>query len=65
MRNTAAKGRCRAKTGTISGVSNLAGYCNSKSGARLAFAFLMSGISTWTGHRLQDRMATSLARYRP
>jgi D-alanyl-D-alanine carboxypeptidase/D-alanyl-D-alanine-endopeptidase (penicillin-binding protein 4) len=65
MRDTAAKGRCRAKTGTISGVSNLAGYCNSKSGARLAFAFLMSGISTWTGHRLQDRMATSLARYRP
>ena len=65
MRDTAAKGRCRAKTGTISGVSNLAGYCNSKSGARLAFAFLMSGISTWTGHELQDRMATSLARYRP
>jgi len=65
MRHTAAKGRCRAKTGTLSGVSNLAGYCNAKSGARLAFAFLMSGVSTWTGHRLQDRMATSLARYRP
>ena len=65
MRNTAAKGRCRAKTGTISGVTNLAGYCNSKSGARLAFAFLMSGISTWTGHRLQDRMAISLAKYTP
>jgi D-alanyl-D-alanine carboxypeptidase/D-alanyl-D-alanine-endopeptidase (penicillin-binding protein 4) len=65
MRGTAAKGRCRAKTGTISGVTNLAGYCNSKSGARLAFAFLMSGISTWTGHRLQDRMAISLAKYTP
>jgi serine-type D-Ala-D-Ala carboxypeptidase/endopeptidase (penicillin-binding protein 4) len=65
MRTTAAKGRCRAKTGTLSGVSNLAGYCNSRSGARLAFAFLMSGVSTWTGHRLQDRMATALARYRP
>jgi serine-type D-Ala-D-Ala carboxypeptidase/endopeptidase (penicillin-binding protein 4) len=65
MRGTTAKGRCRAKTGTLSGVSNLAGYCNSKSGARLAFAFLMSGVSTWTGHRLQDRMATALARYRP
>ena len=46
MRRTAAKGRCRAKTGTISGVTNLAGDCNSKSGARFAFAFLMSGIST-------------------
>ena len=65
MRRTAAKGRCRGKTGTLSGVSNLAGYCNSRSGTRLAFAFLMSGVSTWTGHRLQDRMATALARYRP
>jgi serine-type D-Ala-D-Ala carboxypeptidase/endopeptidase (penicillin-binding protein 4) len=65
MRHTAAKGRCRAKTGTISGVSNLAGYCTSRAGSRLAFAFLMSGVSTWTGHRLQDRMATALARYRP
>jgi D-alanyl-D-alanine carboxypeptidase/D-alanyl-D-alanine-endopeptidase (penicillin-binding protein 4) len=65
MRRTAAKGRCRAKTGTLSGVTNLAGYCNSKFGARLAFAFLMSGVSTWTGHTLQDRMATALAKYRP
>src|SRR6185503_2370774 len=53
------------KSGTLFGVSNLAGYCNAKSGARLAFAFLMSGVSTWTGHRLQDRMATALAKYRP
>jgi D-alanyl-D-alanine carboxypeptidase/D-alanyl-D-alanine-endopeptidase (penicillin-binding protein 4) len=65
LRRTAARGRCRAKTGTLDGVSNLAGYCNSRSGARVAFAFLMSGVSVWTGHRLQDRMATALARYRP
>jgi D-alanyl-D-alanine carboxypeptidase/D-alanyl-D-alanine-endopeptidase (penicillin-binding protein 4) len=65
MRRTAARGRCRAKTGTLIGVSNLAGYCTSRSGARVAFAFLMSGVSVWTGHRLQDRMATALARYRP
>ena len=42
MRGTAAQGRCRAKTGTISGVSNLAGICRSPSGARTAFAFLMT-----------------------
>jgi D-alanyl-D-alanine carboxypeptidase/D-alanyl-D-alanine-endopeptidase (penicillin-binding protein 4) len=65
MRRSPAKGRCRAKTGTLSGVSNLAGYCNSRSGARVAFAFLMSGVSVWTAHSLQDRMAAALARYQP
>ena len=48
-----------------SGVSNLAGYCTSRSGARVAFAFLMSGVSIYTAHPLQDRMAGVLARYRP
>jgi D-alanyl-D-alanine carboxypeptidase/D-alanyl-D-alanine-endopeptidase (penicillin-binding protein 4) len=65
MRRTTAKGRCRAKTGTLSGVSNLAGYCTSRAGARLAFAFLMNGVSTWTAHPVQDRMANALARYTP
>ena len=65
MRGTAAQGRCRAKTGTLDGVSNLAGYCESKSGARTAFAILMSNISVWSAHPLQDRMAAALARYRP
>jgi D-alanyl-D-alanine carboxypeptidase/D-alanyl-D-alanine-endopeptidase (penicillin-binding protein 4) len=63
MRRSAAKGRCRAKTGTLNGVSNLAGYCNSGSGARLAFAFLMNGVSVSAAHTLQDRMASVLARY--
>ena len=65
MRSTAAKGRCRAKTGTLNGVSNLAGYCTSRAGARVAFAFLMNGVSVWAAHPLQDRMAAALARYRP
>jgi serine-type D-Ala-D-Ala carboxypeptidase/endopeptidase (penicillin-binding protein 4) len=63
MRRSAARGRCRAKTGTIAGVSNLAGYCFSRSGGRTAFAFLMNGISVWNAHPLQDRMAAALARY--
>jgi D-alanyl-D-alanine carboxypeptidase/D-alanyl-D-alanine-endopeptidase (penicillin-binding protein 4) len=63
MRRTDARGRCRAKTGTIYGVSNLAGYCTSRSGRRTAFAFLMNGITVWTAHPLQDRMASALARY--
>ena len=65
MRHSAAKSRCRAKTGTLNGVSNLAGYCTSRTGARLAFAFLMNGVSTWAAHPLQDRMASALARYSP
>ena len=63
MRRSPARGRCRAKTGTIEGVSNLAGYCSSRSGGRTAFAFLMNGISVWNAHPLQDRMAAALARY--
>ena len=65
MRGTAAQGRCRAKTGTINGVSNLAGICISQSGARTAFAILMSNISVWSAHPLQNKMAAALARYRP
>jgi len=63
MRGTAAQGRCRAKTGTLRGVSTLAGYCFTTSGTRVAFAFLMNGVSIYGGRRLQDRMTVALARY--
>ena len=65
MRHSSARGRCRAKTGTLNGVSNLAGYCDSATGGRVAFAFLMTGVGLTTAHRLQDRMAGVLARYTP
>jgi serine-type D-Ala-D-Ala carboxypeptidase/endopeptidase (penicillin-binding protein 4) len=65
MRGTAAQGRCRGKTGTLNGVSNLAGICRSRSGARTAFAVMMSNISVWSAHSLQNKMAAALARYRP
>jgi serine-type D-Ala-D-Ala carboxypeptidase/endopeptidase (penicillin-binding protein 4) len=65
MRRTAARGRCRAKTGTLNGVSALAGYCDARAGARLAFAFLMNGVTVLGAHPLQDRMTAALARYRP
>jgi D-alanyl-D-alanine carboxypeptidase/D-alanyl-D-alanine-endopeptidase (penicillin-binding protein 4) len=63
MRGTAASGRCQAKTGTLNGVSNLAGYCRSIDGDVLAFAFFDDGIELREAHTLQDRMAISLARY--
>jgi serine-type D-Ala-D-Ala carboxypeptidase/endopeptidase (penicillin-binding protein 4) len=64
MRGTAAAGRCRAKTGTLIGVSALAGYCRSRSGHQIAFAVLMNRVSIWRAHRAQDRIAASLAAYR-
>jgi D-alanyl-D-alanine carboxypeptidase/D-alanyl-D-alanine-endopeptidase (penicillin-binding protein 4) len=63
MRGTAAAGRCQAKTGTLNGVSNLAGWCDSAGGHTLAFCFLMNGIGELTAHRLQDAMTVALARY--
>ena len=63
MESGPARGRCRAKTGTISGVSTLSGYCRARSGDRLVFSFLMNGVSPTGARRLQDRMAQALARY--
>lgn len=64
METSAARDRCQAKTGTLTGVSALAGYCTGRGGSRVAFAFLMNGVSIWGAHALQDRMAAALARYR-
>jgi D-alanyl-D-alanine carboxypeptidase/D-alanyl-D-alanine-endopeptidase (penicillin-binding protein 4) len=65
MRHSSARGRCRAKTGTLAGVSNLAGYCDSPAGGHVAFAFLMTGVNVAAAHVLQDRMAGVLSRYTP
>ena len=61
MQDTAASGRCQGKTGTLTGVSNLVGYCQSQDGHLLAFAFFTDGISTTSAHIFQDHMAISLA----
>ncbi len=63
MRGTTAAGRCEAKTGTLTGVSNLAGYCAAADGDELAFAFFNDAIPTFTAHALQDNMAITLANY--
>jgi D-alanyl-D-alanine carboxypeptidase/D-alanyl-D-alanine-endopeptidase (penicillin-binding protein 4) len=63
MRGNAARDDCRAKTGTLSNVSALAGYCATRDGGQMAFAFLMNGVWPSGARRLQDRMAAALARY--
>src|SRR3954452_12158528 len=61
MRKGAAHRRCHAKTGSLSGVSALSGYCTTVSGKEITFSFLMNGISTTYARRLQDRMAQAIA----
>jgi D-alanyl-D-alanine carboxypeptidase/D-alanyl-D-alanine-endopeptidase (penicillin-binding protein 4) len=64
MHGTAAYGRCRTKTGTITGVSNLSGYCFNKSGRIMAFSILMNGVAdTGYAHLEQDRIASLVASY--
>jgi D-alanyl-D-alanine carboxypeptidase/D-alanyl-D-alanine-endopeptidase (penicillin-binding protein 4) len=64
MRGTAAYGRCRTKTGTLTGVSNLSGYCFNRSGRTMVFSILMAGVRNLSlAHREQDRIAASVASY--
>jgi D-alanyl-D-alanine carboxypeptidase/D-alanyl-D-alanine-endopeptidase (penicillin-binding protein 4) len=61
---TAAYGRCRTKTGTISGVSNLSGYCFNRSGRVIAFSILMASVGNLSlAHLNQDRIAAAVAGY--
>ena len=64
MRSGPAAGRCRAKTGTLAGVSALSGYCRSRGGDTIVFSFLMNGVNTGGARRLQDRMTHAVAAYR-
>jgi D-alanyl-D-alanine carboxypeptidase/D-alanyl-D-alanine-endopeptidase (penicillin-binding protein 4) len=60
MRSGAARGRCRGKTGTLSNVSALSGYCTGRSGDLYAFSILMNGVYTGSAKVLQDRMAQAI-----
>jgi serine-type D-Ala-D-Ala carboxypeptidase/endopeptidase (penicillin-binding protein 4) len=63
MRGTRASGNCQGKTGTLTGYSNLVGYCNAADGHLLAFAFFDDGISTELAHVIQDHMTITVADY--
>ncbi len=63
MRHTTAEGRCEAKTGTLTGASNLAGYCQAVNGHLLVFAIFTDGISTEYAHVLQDHMTITISDY--
>jgi D-alanyl-D-alanine carboxypeptidase/D-alanyl-D-alanine-endopeptidase (penicillin-binding protein 4) len=63
MRGTRAAGNCQGKTGTLTGVSNLVGYCQAADGHTLAFAIFTDDIPTETAHTFQDNMAITVADY--
>jgi serine-type D-Ala-D-Ala carboxypeptidase/endopeptidase (penicillin-binding protein 4) len=63
MRGTAAQDRCKAKTGTLIGVSSLAGVCATAGGHTIAFAMLMNRAAVGRAHGVQDRIAAAIARY--
>jgi D-alanyl-D-alanine carboxypeptidase/D-alanyl-D-alanine-endopeptidase (penicillin-binding protein 4) len=65
MRGSAAAGRCAAKTGTLTGVSALSGYCFRPNGDATVFSILNNRVDTDRARSAQDRMAALIARYRP
>lgn len=54
------KHQMRAKTGTLDGISALAGYLRAKSGRTLSFVFLVSGpvVPYHVYRRIQDKLAS-------
>jgi D-alanyl-D-alanine carboxypeptidase/D-alanyl-D-alanine-endopeptidase (penicillin-binding protein 4) len=64
MRHGAARGRCRGKTGTLTGVSALSGYCRTRGGRTLVFSVLMNNANVYSARLVQDRVANALARWR-
>ncbi len=64
MHGTAAYGRCRTKTGTLTAVSALSGFCFNRSGRIMIFSILMNSVSDLNlAHYEQDRIAGLIASY--
>lgn len=57
MKHGNAKGNVVAKTGTLEGVSSLAGYCNASNGHLMAFSVICNGVlRTSSGKSVQDKI---------
>lgn len=64
FREADVRGRIYAKTGTINGVSTLAGYVTGGSGKIYAFAILLNGRGgDGASHQFQDRLVRSILKF--
>ena len=63
MRRTVAEGNVRAKTGTLTGIVSLAGYCTAANGHQLCFAIINQGVlRSRDGRALQDSICEALCK---
>ncbi|MDD7318692.1 MAG: D-alanyl-D-alanine carboxypeptidase/D-alanyl-D-alanine-endopeptidase [Prevotella sp.] len=61
MRGTHAEGNVRAKTGTVEGVSSLAGYLDAPNGHLICFSIINMGIRrSSTGRNFQNKLCNAL-----
>lgn len=61
MKGAFTNGNVRAKTGTLTGISSLAGYCTAANGHKLAFAIINQGVlRNASGRTFQDKVCTAL-----
>ena len=61
MRKTAAEGNVHAKTGSVTAVSSLAGYCTASNGHVLCFTIINQGVTRMSdGRQMQDQICEAM-----
>jgi D-alanyl-D-alanine carboxypeptidase/D-alanyl-D-alanine-endopeptidase (penicillin-binding protein 4) len=63
LRRTAASKRCAAKTGTLIGVSSLAGYCTTPSGSTIAFSIISNRVNSGVVKHTEDKLVKAIAAF--